>query len=84
MSRKFIPGEKLIFIGEKLSYINISFEKGQHVEFIDYNLSGEMYVTIYNRGKRLIKIFPPDVAYFTTDWEVREKKIDLLLDNDDR
>jgi len=79
MSHKFIPGEKLIFIGEKLSPPNTSLEKGQHVEFIDYSSSGGMYISRYNRGKNIIYIPLQLVPYFTSDWKVREKKIDQLL-----
>jgi hypothetical protein len=79
MSHKFIPGESLVYIGEKLSYTHTSFEKGQHVEFIDYTQSGGMYVSRYIQGKNIIYIPLQDVPHFTSDWKVREKKIDQLL-----
>jgi len=78
MSHKFIPGESLIFIGEKL-FPYTSFKKEEQVEFKGYTPNGGIYVSRYTQGQNITYIPIQDVCYFMRDWKVRDKKIDEIL-----
>lgn len=78
MSHKFIPGEKLIFIGERLSPYH-SFKKDEHVEFKGYTQNGGMWVSRYIQAKNTVHIPIQHVPYFIRDWKVRDEKIDEIL-----